>query len=103
MSRSTKYLKIFAFVYLIFLCVGLEASTAGIASEAALVLIVIVWTGSYLFRVVTGQMTFMEQRRRYRQAYEKLTEAELEERFDSLSDDEKSRLIEQLDAEDNLP
>ena len=52
--------------YVGFDALGLEGFSAGIAAQSLLVLIVVVWTGSYLFRVVTGQMTYMEQRRRYR-------------------------------------
>ena len=48
-----------------FQAAGFEGFSAGIAAQALLVVIVVVWTGSYLFRVVTGQMTYMDQRRRY--------------------------------------
>ena len=42
-------------------------------------------------------MTFMEQRKRYRQAYdEKLTE-KLENKFESLSNYEQKKLLEELD------
>jgi len=60
---------------------------------------VVVWTGSYLLRVVTGRMTFMEQRRRYRQAYDQVTDAELQARFDALSEAEQQALLAQLEAE----
>ena len=50
--------------YVAFDAAGFEGFSAGIAAQAVLVLIVMVWTGSYLFRVVTGRMTYMEQRRR---------------------------------------
>ena len=45
-----------------FQAAGFEGFSAGIAAEALLVVIVVVWTSSYLFRVVTGQMTYMNQR-----------------------------------------
>ena len=54
-----------------FQAAGFEGFSAGIAAEALLVVIVVVWTSSYLFRVVTGQMTYMNQRRRYREVYDK--------------------------------
>ncbi len=37
-----------------FQAAGFEGFSAGIAAEALLVVIVVVWTSSYLFRVVTG-------------------------------------------------
>ena len=77
--------------------IGFQGSSAGIASEALLVLIVLGWTGSYLFRVVTGKMTFMEQRRRYRKAYEELTTSELQARFEALPEDEQIRLMKEIE------
>ena len=43
--------------------------------------LVVVWTSSYLFRVVTGRMTYMQQRRRYRSEYDQLTAQQLQERL----------------------
>lgn len=76
-----------------FSAAGFQDASAGIAAEAVLIVIVIIWTGSYLFRVVTGKMTFMEQRRRYRQAYDEVTDAELLARFDALSPEQQQRLL----------
>ena len=47
-----------------------EISTSSI-SNLILITIVLVWVFSYLSRVINGNMTFMEQRKRYRQIYEK--------------------------------
>lgn len=85
--------------YSAFTAAGFEGASAGIAAEAILIVVVIVWTASYLLRVVSGRMTFMEQRRRYRQAYDRFTDAELQARFDALSEDEQQALLRQLDAE----
>tara|TARA_Y100001968_G_scaffold323195_1_gene360472 strand:+ start:774 stop:1013 length:240 start_codon:yes stop_codon:yes gene_type:complete len=76
---------------------GFDSSKAGIASEAFLVLIVIAWTGSYFFRVITGNMTFTEQRKRYRKAYNELTDSKIQSTFDSLSKEEQNRLLEDLE------
>jgi hypothetical protein len=38
----------------------------------------------------------MEQRRRYRSAYEAATDDELQERFDALSPDEQEKLLREL-------
>ncbi len=75
---------------------GFDNSTAGIASEALLVLIVLAWSGSYFYRVLTGNMTFMEQRKRYRNQFERFSENKLQEKFDSLTEQEKINLLESL-------
>jgi hypothetical protein len=81
---------------------GFEGFSAGIAAQALLVLIVLAWTGSYLFRVVTGNMTYMEQRRRYRSGYESATDDELQKRFEALPPDEQEKLLRELgQLEDN--
>ena len=72
---------------------GLKGFSAGIAAEALLVVVVVVWTSSYLFRVVTGRMTYMQQRRRYRSEYDQLTAQQLQERFDALSPEEQEALM----------
>jgi hypothetical protein len=79
-----------------FQAAGFEGFSAGIAAQAVLVLIVLGWTGSYLFRVVTGNMTYMEQRRRYRSAYDAATEDELQKRFEALSPAEQEKLLREL-------
>ena len=87
--------------YGVFRFIGFDGTSSGIAAEAILFLVVLGWTGSYLLRVVTGKMTFMEQRKRYRNAYEKLTSAELQASFDSMTEEEQIRLIEELEDEKN--
>ena len=79
-----------------FQAAGLEGFSAGIAAQAVLVAVVLVWTGSYLFRVVTGNMTYMEQRRRYRSAYESATDDVLQQRFEALSPEEQETLLREL-------
>ena len=85
--------------YGFFRLIGLEGISAGIAAEALLVFVVIGWTGSYLLRVVTGKMTFVEQRKRYLDAYEKLTTDELQSRFESMSEEQQIRLIKDLEED----
>ena len=84
-----------------FRAAGLEGFSAGIAAQALLVMIVIIWTGSYLFRVVTGNMTFMEQRRRYRAVYDEQTSQDLEARFDALSEAEQQALLRRIGADED--
>ena len=86
--------------YVGFEAAGLEGFLAGIAAQAVLVLIVVVWTSSYLFRVVTGQMTYMEQRRRYREVYDEQETQDLEARFEALSADEQQALLRKIGVDD---
>jgi hypothetical protein len=79
--------------YLVFQNGGLEGFGAGIAASALLMVLVVGWTASYLLRVVTGRMTYMEQRRRYRQVYDAATDAELQARFEALSPEQQLRLL----------
>jgi hypothetical protein len=82
--------------YWAFQAAGFEDFSAGIAAQAVLVLIVLGWTGSYLWRVVSGNMTYMEQRRRYRSGYDAATEDALQKQFDALSPAEQEKLLREL-------
>ena len=73
-----------------------EISTSSI-SNGILITIVLIWVSTYILRVINGNMTFMEQRKRYRQIYEKKFTEKLEKRFESLSNDEQKKLLEELD------
>lgn len=83
-----------------FSATGFEGFSAGIAASAALMLLVLIWTGSYLFRALTGGMTYMQQRRTYREAYDAFTDAELLRRFESLSPDQQARLLAETGADE---
>ena len=61
-----------------------------------LILIVITWVSSYVYRVVNGKMTFMEQKR-YRKEYEKVVNDKLERKFNELSKEEQEKLMEDLE------
>ncbi len=87
--------------YGVFLVFGFDNASAGIWSEAILIMIILGWTGSYVFRVLTGKMTFMEQRKRYIEAYEKITNSELKARFDALSEEDQMRLMKEIEEESN--
>ena len=76
---------------------GADNFTSSTISSLILILIVITWVSSYVLRVVTGKMTFMEQRKRYREEYEKITNDKLEIKFNSLSKEEQEKLMEDLD------
>ena len=85
--------------YGLFRASGLEGFSPGIAASAVLLLLVLGWTGTYLARVVTGRMTFSEQRRIYRESYDALTTAELQARFDALPAEEQARLLAELEGD----
>ena len=76
---------------------GIDNFTASTISSFILIFIVITWISSYIFRVVNGKMTFMEQRRRYRKEYEKIVNDKLESKFNSLSKEEQEKLMEDLE------
>ena len=73
--------------------VGLGQLNAGLAASALLVLAVLLWVASYGWRVVRGDMTFMQMRRRYRQRYDQATDEELLRRFEALSEAEQQELL----------
>ena len=77
--------------------IGIDNFTATSISSCILILIVITWVTSYVYRVVNGKMTFMEQRKRYRKEYEKVVNDKLETKFNALSKEEQERLIEDLE------
>ena len=86
--------------YWLFEALGLEGFSASIAAEALLVVVVVIWTSSYLFRVVTGRMTYMQQRRRYRSGYDQLTAQQLQERFDAMTPEQQQALMASIAEEE---
>ena len=76
---------------------GFDNFTASTISSCILILIVITWTSTYVYRVVSGKMTFMEQRKRYRKEYEKVINDKLESNFNALSKEEQQKLVEDLE------
>ena len=88
--------------YGLFQAGGLEGFNAGIAASALLMVLVLGWTASYLLRAVTGNMTYMQQRRTYRSAYDAHTTEVLQRKFDALSPEEQQQLLDQV-AEQQQP
>ena len=66
-------------------------------SNLVLILIVFLWVFSYIYRVINGKMTFMEQRKRYRAKYEKVIDEKLKNKFNSLSSQEQEKLLEEIE------
>ena len=77
--------------------IGVDNFTATTLSSCILILIVITWVTSYVYRVVNGKMTFMEQRKRYRKEYERVVNYKLETKFNALSEEEQEKLMEDLE------
>ena len=77
--------------------IGIDNFTASTISSCILILIVITWVTSYVYRVVNGKMTFMEQRKRYRKDYEKVINDRLESKFNALSKEEQEKLMKDLE------
>ena len=77
--------------------IGIDNFTASTISSCFLILIVITWVTSYVYRVVNGKMTFMEQRKRYRKEYEKVVNDKLETNFNALSKEEQEKLMEDFE------
>ena len=76
--------------------IGIDNFTANTISSFILILIVLTWVTTYVYRVVNGKMTFMEQRKRYRKEYEKIVNDKLETKFNALSKEEQEKLIQDL-------
>ena len=77
--------------------IGVDNFTTTTLSSCILILIVITWVTTYVYRGVNGKMTFMEQRKRYRKEYEKVVNDKLETKFNSLSKEEQQKLMEDLE------
>ena len=76
---------------------GLSEKNISSISNIFLILIVLTWVSTYFFRVISGKMTFMEQRKRYRKEYEKVLEGNLQDKFNSLSVEEQKKLLQELE------
>ena len=76
--------------------IGIDNFAASTISSCILIVIVIAWVSTYVYRVVSGKMTFIEQRKRYRKEYEKVLNDKLETKFNSLSKAEQEKLMEDL-------
>ena len=77
--------------------IGVDNFTSSTISSCILIAIVITWVSSYVYRVINGKMTFMEQRKRYRKEYEKVVNDKLETKFNELPKEEQEKLMEDLE------
>lgn len=79
-------------IYLIFQLVGLDGISAGIWTQALLVVGLIGWLSTYLFRVSTKNMTYNRQLEDYE-------EAVLQKRLDEMTPEEIAKLQAEIEAE----
>lgn len=89
------------FSYGAFVFFGIDPANVGMASQGLLLFLILAWVFTYFYRVVSGKMTFIEQRKRYIEEYRKITDRQLEEKLDSMSIDEKTSLLKQLEIDKN--
>ena len=76
---------------------GSDNFTGSTISSLILIVIIVTWVSTYIFRVLNGKMTFIEQRKRYRKEYEKIVNDKLETKFNSLSKEEQEKLMQDLE------
>ncbi len=79
-------------VYLLLQFVGFDSIQAGLWTQAVLVLGVVVWLLSYLFRAGTGSMTYHQQVKDYEDAV-------LQKRLDEMTPEELAVLQAEVEAE----
>jgi hypothetical protein len=79
-------------IYAVLRVMGLKAFNAGVWSQLVLVLGLVGWVLTYLFRVVGGKMTYDRQREDYETAF-------LQKRLDELSPEELAALQADLASE----
>lgn len=79
-------------LYVLFQVVGLDGEKAGIWSQALLVVGLLGWVATYIFRAATKNMTYVKQLRDYE-------EAVLQKRLDELSPQELAQLQAEIEQE----
>lgn len=80
-------------LYLLLQTAGFDSIQAGIWTQAALVMGLLGWLATYLFRVFTQQMTYNQQLKDYETAV-------LQKRLEELTPEELAALEAQLQAEE---
>lgn len=83
-------------VYVIFQVVGLDGVSAGIWTQTLLVVGLIGWVSTYLFRVSTKSMTYNQQLEDYEQSV-------LQKRLEEMTPEELAKLQAEVEAEKQTP
>jgi Protein of unknown function (DUF3007) len=81
--------------YLLLEIIGLDGHQAGIWSQVLLIAGLLGWLSTYLFRVVSKNMTYNQQLRDYE-------EAVLQKRYEELTPEELAKLQAEIEAEKKL-
>ncbi|EAZ90578.1 DUF3007 family protein [Crocosphaera chwakensis] len=79
-------------IYLVFQAIGFDGLSAGVWSQALLVVIVLGWTLSYLFRVANKDMTYNQQLKDYEDAV-------LQKRLEEMTPEELEKLQREIKEE----
>jgi cell division protein FtsN len=74
---------------------GLDVTNAGVWSQVVLVGLLLAWISTYIFRAVTQTMTYNQQLADYQKAF-------LTKQLESMSDEEREKLLAEVEAEKNL-
>ena len=80
-------------LYIVFQAIGLDGLSAGVWSQALLVIVVLAWTSSYLFRVANKDMTYNQQLKDYEDAV-------LQKRLEEMTPEELEKLQHEIDQEE---
>ncbi len=81
--------------YLLLEIIGLDGQQAGIWSQVLLIAGLLGWLSTYLFRVVSKNMTYNQQLQDYK-------EAVLQKRYEELTPEELTKLQAEIEAEKKL-
>jgi hypothetical protein len=79
-------------IYVLLEGVGLDSLTAGVWSQLVLVVGVIGWVGTYVYRAITQNMTYNQQLKDYEDAV-------LQKRFEELTPEELAKLQAEIEQE----
>ncbi|MDJ0842999.1 DUF3007 family protein [Crocosphaera sp.] len=82
--------------YFLFQAIGFDGLSAGVWSQALLVVVVLAWTLTYLFRVANKDMTYNQQLKDYE-------EAVLQKRLEEMTPEELEKLQQEIEQETDNP
>lgn len=78
--------------YFFFQAIGFDGLSAGVWSQALLVVVVLAWTLTYLFRVANKDMTYNQQLKDYEDAV-------LQKRLEEMTPEELEKLQQEIEQE----
>ncbi|MDJ0660550.1 MAG: DUF3007 family protein [Crocosphaera sp.] len=79
-------------IYFLFQAIGFDGLSAGVWSQALLVIVVLGWTLTYLFRVANKDMTYNQQLKDYEDAV-------LQKRLEEMTPEELEKLQKEMEQE----